>query len=157
MTKPKYSIWEAINIALALSSKAMELARVPGPAGRDGTDGKDGVDGRDGTDGKNGADGKDGADAILYDDWNEWQEDEGRVMVRAYYLKGEEVKVFRHTTRAMIWRGVFDSNRTYLPGDVATWKGSLWHCNKEVTGKIGSDHWSLAVKAGRDGKDGGQS
>lgn len=136
--KPKFTIWEAINLALALSAKAVEHAQQPGPAGKDGLNGKD------------------GADAVLYDDWNEWQEDEGRFMVRAYYLKGEKVKEFRHVTRAMIWRGVFDSNRTYLPGDVATWKGSLWHCNKEIAGKIGSDHWSLAVKAGRDGKDGGQ-
>lgn len=60
------------------------------------------------------------------------------------------------TIPAQIYRGVFKSGE-YEPGDVVTWGGSAWHC-EEVTsdkpGEVGSKGWTLAVKRGRDGKDG---
>lgn len=60
------------------------------------------------------------------------------------------------TIPAQIYRGVFRSGE-YEPGDVVTWGGSAWHC-EEVTsdkpGEVGSKGWTLAVKRGRDGKDG---
>lgn len=100
---------------------------------------------------------RDGADGIGFDDVQQEIEDEGRFIVQRWLKDGAVVREIRLQTKAAIWRGVYDANRTYLPGDLATWKGSVWHCNKEVAGKIGSESWSLAVKAGRDGKDGGQS
>lgn len=57
---------------------------------------------------------------------------------------------------AMIYRGVFAPGE-YQPGDTATWAGSLWHCDEPTTdkpGEVGSKGWRLAVKKGRDGKDG---
>lgn len=56
----------------------------------------------------------------------------------------------------MIYRGVF-SPGDYLPGDTVTWAGSLWHCDESTCdkpGESGSKGWRLAVKRGRDGKDG---
>ncbi len=56
----------------------------------------------------------------------------------------------------MIYRGVFAPG-DYLPGDTVTWAGSLWHCDEATSdkpGEIGSKGWRLAVKRGRDGKDG---
>lgn len=56
----------------------------------------------------------------------------------------------------MIYRGVF-SPGDYLPGDTVTWAGSLWHCEEPTSDKPGepaSKGWRLAVKRGRDGKDG---
>lgn len=56
----------------------------------------------------------------------------------------------------MIYRGVF-SPGDYLPGDTVTWAGSLWHCEDPTSDKPGetsSKGWRLAVKRGRDGKDG---
>src|SRR5262245_4795243 len=45
METPRYTIWEAVQVSLALGARALEeiraLARTPGPPGRDGKDGKD--------------------------------------------------------------------------------------------------------------------
>lgn len=56
----------------------------------------------------------------------------------------------------MIYRGVFQPG-AYAPGDTVTWAGSLWHCDESTAdkpGEVGSKGWRLAVKRGRDGKDG---
>lgn len=56
----------------------------------------------------------------------------------------------------MIYRGVFTAGE-YLPGDTVTWGGSLWHCDSATSdkpGEQGAKGWRLAVKRGRDGKDG---
>lgn len=56
----------------------------------------------------------------------------------------------------MIYRGVFSAG-DYAPGDTVTWGGSLWHCDESTSdkpGEQGSKGWRLAVKKGRDGKDG---
>lgn len=53
----------------------------------------------------------------------------------------------------MIYRGVFKDGDDYQCGDVATFGGSLWHCDKETKDKPGtSNSWTLAAKKGRDGK-----
>lgn len=57
---------------------------------------------------------------------------------------------------AQIYRGVFKAGE-YEPGDVVTWGGSAWHCEEATSdkpGEIASKGWTLAVKRGRDGKDG---
>lgn len=57
---------------------------------------------------------------------------------------------------AMIYRGVFTPG-SYDAGDTVTWAGSLWHCDDSTSdkpGEPGSKGWRLAVKRGRDGKDG---
>lgn len=100
---------------------------------------------------------KDGADGIGFDDVQQEIEDEGRFIVQRWLKDGVVVREIRLQTRNAIWRGVYTPTKTYLPGDLATWKGSVWHCNKEVTGKIGSEFWSLAVKKGRDAPEGGQA
>lgn len=56
----------------------------------------------------------------------------------------------------MIYRGVF-TPEAYAKGDTVTWGGSLWHCDEQTSdkpGEPGSKGWRLAVKKGRDGKDG---
>lgn len=115
------------------------------------------VIGKDGVDGAAGKDGKDGADGIGFDDVQQEIEDEGRFIVQRWLKDGVVVREIRLQTKSAIWRGVYAPTKTYLPGDLATWKGSVWHCNKEVTGKIGSEFWSLAVKKGRDAPEGGQA
>lgn len=148
------------NLVLTLTDGTQrELGVV---VGKDGVDGRDGIDGQagkngvdgangeKGIDGKDGLNGKDGADGVGFDDIEELIEDDGRFIVRRFTRNGIAVAEKRHQTKMPIWRGVFDAKRKYLPGDMATWKGSLWHCNAEIEGKIGSEHWSLAVKKGRD-------
>jgi len=54
------------------------------------------------------------------------------------------------------YRGVFREGDDYDLGDMVTWSGSVWHCNRATSDKPieGGDAWTLAVKRGRDGKDG---
>lgn len=56
-----------------------------------------------------------------------------------------------------IYRGVFREADEYEAGDMVTWGGSVWHCNKSGTEmKPGNNtpDWQLAVKRGNDGRDG---
>lgn len=60
------------------------------------------------------------------------------------------------TIPAMVYRGIFKAG-DFQPGDTVTWGGSLWHCDEPTSdkpGEPGSKGWRLAVKRGRDGKDG---
>lgn len=62
---------------------------------------------------------------------------------------------------SVIYRGVWKHDQEYARGDMATWDGSVWHCEADSTkDQPGtSPAWKLAVKRGvngRDGKDGSQ-
>ncbi len=57
----------------------------------------------------------------------------------------------------LIDRGVFSYDKAYTEGDVVTWAGSMWIAQKpsQKIAPGGSEGvWRLAVKHGRDGKDG---
>lgn len=58
----------------------------------------------------------------------------------------------------LTYQGVFVDGKSYELGDVTTWAGSTWHCNEATESKPGdgSKAWTLMVKRGRDGKDGGK-
>lgn len=67
--------------------------------------------------------------------------------------KASEITLRLPTTR---YRGVYRDGEGYDLGDMATWGGSVWHCNEATREQPGtSPAWTLAVKRGRDGKDGG--
>lgn len=95
----------------------------------------------------------DGKDGLGFDDFS--VEFDGERSFKWVFQRGSERKEFLFATNAMIYRGVF-TDGTYLPGDVVTWGGSLWHCNAETSVKpdSGSKDWTLCAKKGRDGKDG---
>jgi hypothetical protein len=51
--------------------------------------------------------------------------------------------------------GLWVEGYVYAPGNLVQWGGSLWHCNEHTKDKPGtSTAWTLAVKHGRDGKNG---
>ncbi len=107
-----------------------------------------------GHDGAKGADGKDGSDGFGWEDMEEFAEDDGRTLVRRY-SKGERVKEFRHRIGTPLDRGVFDASKTYSRGDGVTYGGAWWIAQEETGEQPGtSKAWRLAVKKGRDGKDG---
>lgn len=56
------------------------------------------------------------------------------------------------------YAGVYQDGKAYEPGECATWAGSLWHCNEATRTRPGDGAaaWTLVVKRGRDGKDGGR-
>jgi len=159
-------------------SAAVERAVSAIPVPRDGVDGKDGKDGvglagaiidRAGelvitltngetrnlgpVVGKDGAPGKDGADGVGFDDLEASYDGEKTVTLK--FTKGERVKEFAFTLPVVIDRGIYTEGKTYSAGDGATWGGSFWIAQKETTAKPGEGgDWRLAVKKGRDGRDG---
>lgn len=149
-----------------------------GDPGRDGNDGADGVslagalidrdgvlnltlsngevkalgrvEGRDGRDGK---DGERGSDGQAWDDMEIKRT--GLRTVELSFDHGDRRNTFEMDFPVPVYRGVFAEGEAYEPGDMATWAGSLWHCNEPTVEKPGdgSKAWTLAAKRGRDGKD----
>jgi hypothetical protein len=144
----------------------------PGPAGKDGVGLAGALIDRDGglvvtlTDGstrelgpvvgKDGAPGADGRDGLGFEEMSEELADDGRTIIRRY-VRGDVVKEFRHTFSVVLDRGVFKTGETYRAGDGVTWAGSYWIAQEDTSEKPdGGKGWRLAVKRGRDGKDGGR-
>ena len=155
----------------------------PGDAGKDGRDGNDGKDGSDGRGvkellidrdgqlvasmddgemktlgpviGKDGDPGKDGRDGFGFDDMDVAVLDDDRT-IELSFRRGEEEKAFTLKWPTVIDRGVYKAGESYQAGDAVTWGGSLWVAQKETDAKpdTADSGWRLAVKKGRDGKDG---
>lgn len=115
---------------------------------------KDGRDGQPGIPGRDGKDGADGMDGLGFEDITEDYEDDGRVLVRRFSRGGTIIKEFRHTTSSMIDRGVWRAGN-YSKGDSVSFRGSLFIAQEDTSDEPEtSKAWRLAVKRGRDGKDG---
>lgn len=100
--------------------------------------------------GKDGDPGKDGRDGFGFEDIDLLDTDEG-VILR--FMRSGDVKDFR--LPIIVDRGVYKEGQTYRPGDGVTWGGSYWICQEETTDKPDSGKgFRLAVKKGRDGRDG---
>jgi hypothetical protein len=152
-----------------------------GAPGQDGIDGKEGAIGEKGDRGRDGVGlagaliGRDGQllvtlsngdildlgpvsgkDGLGFEDMTEELADDGRTIIRRYQ-RGDQVKEFRHTFAIVLDRGIWKDG-TYQVGDGVTWGGSFWIAQKQTTLKPQTpeahDDWRLAVKKGRDGKDG---
>jgi len=100
----------------------------------------------DGRDGKNG-------ETFTLDDFDIEPIDERTI--KLCFEKGGERHSFELAFPVPVYRGVWREGATYARGDMVTWAGSCWHCDAETDGKPGdaADHWTLAVKAGRPGRD----
>ena len=100
-------------------------------------------------------DGKDGIDGLGFDDLTLDHDGIGNVSIR--FIRGEQVKEFSLRVPVFIDKGIFREENSYLKGDGVTCGGSFWISQQDgPEGKPGlSDGWRLAVKRGRDGKDGG--
>lgn len=155
-----------------------------GADGRDGADGKDGagiIDGfvrrdghliatlSDGTtrdfgevigkDGQDGEPGKDGKDGLGFDDMDVCVLGDDRT-IELSFRRGEDEKAFTLKWPTVIDRGVFKADREepYEPGDGVTWGGQFYICNEQTNDKPDLSKegkpWRLAVRKGRDGKNG---
>ena len=115
--------------------------------GKDGMDGKAGPAGKDGQDG---ADGKDGADGVGFDDFDLIEDERGLTL---RFQRGQTVKEFPLPLPTD--RGVW-VDREYRKGSGVTWAGSFWIAQRDTAAKpdTANSGWRLAVKRGRDGKDG---
>ena len=104
--------------------------------------------------GKDGVPGKDGADGLGFDDLE--VVDEGKDFTLRMQ-SGDHVKEWTlpKPTLADSYQGVWTDKASYKRGDAVTWGGSLWIAKSDTAAKPESDEsWRLAVKRGRDGKDG---
>ena len=142
---------EPVSEEQIIKAVASHIALNPPPAGRDGRDGLPGAKGADGINGKDGADGLDG---LGFDDMS--VEDDGDGTATLKFVRGDQVKEFAIHLPRVVDKGVFHPEKAYVKGDGVTWGGSFWIAQKDAPeGKPdGGDGWRLAVKRGRDGKDG---
>jgi hypothetical protein len=97
---------------------------------------------------------KDGRDALDLDDLSVEHDGDGNVTLR--FVRGELRKEFSIRLPRFKDCGVFREGVEHRAGDGVTWGGSFFIAQKDApAGKPGeSDDWRLAVKRGRDGKDG---
>ena len=98
-----------------------------------------------------GKDGKgiDGKDGLGFEDMS-FEEKDGRLY--AVFRRGDVVKEARLPTN--VYRGVWKADE-YLMGDSVTFGGSQWNAMQDTDEKPGEGKaWQLAVRKGRDGKDG---
>ncbi len=64
-------------------------------------------------------------------------------------------KTIELKTNIVLDAGVWKDGTAYSQGDGVTWAGSFWIAQADTGAKPGdSEDWRLAVKRGRDGKDG---
>lgn len=101
---------------------------------------------------------KDGVDGMSIEDLTVEDDGDGRVTFR--FARGEVSREF--TIRLPRFRdlGVYREGQAHQKGDGVTFGGSFWIAQKDdPPGKPGDPDsgWRLAVKKGRDGKDGGGS
>lgn len=111
------------------------------------------MDGRDGVNGKDGADGitmdVDDLQAVDYD---------GERTVTLKFKRGDREKSFPIKFANVLDRGVYDSAKTYEPGDGVSLNGCFWIAQADTNSRPGTvdgaKAWRLSVKAGRDGREG---
>lgn len=116
------------------------LAGTNGERGAPGERGADGLHGRDGAPGAPGAQGERGADGIAT-----LAELDARIEARFAEL---QMRTF-----ADVYQGVFETDKVYTRGLLATWGGSLWLSLNDTRSKPGEDgDWRLVVKRGADGR-----
>lgn len=127
---------------------------LPGERGEAGVPGAPGAPGSVGQKGETGARGDDGQDGLGFDDID--VAFDGDRTFSLAFVRGDRRKVFgSFSIPSLIDRGVYKDGQTYHKGDCVSWGGSLFIAQGETTGKPEqSPDWRLAVKRGRDGKDG---
>lgn len=150
----------------------------PGERGSDGAPGRDGIDGVSGEpgpigpQGEKGDPGRDGRDAsdlaviklliseqiersiaAVFKSLTVISPDDGRTLL--FSASAGEVRVEHEVkTGVLLDQGVWTS-RQYEKGDGVSWGGSVWFAQEATSEKPGEGKsWRLAVKRGRDGKDG---
>lgn len=102
------------------------------------------------------ADGKDGKDGLGFDDLT--VEFDGQRSLSLKFIRGDQVKTFDFTIPALIDKGYYRSEETYVKGDGVTFGGSYWAAKMDAPaskpGEGTADEWTLIARKGRDGKHG---
>jgi hypothetical protein len=101
---------------------------------------------------RDGEKGSDGLNGFNLEDFDVAKGADGRTFVLSFD-RGDTRHEYELTFPCPVYCGIFKEGEQYVPGDLATWGGELWHCDKETKAKPGTEDWTLAVKKGRNGKD----
>lgn len=140
-------------IAVLSDGRTKAIGNIAVKDGAPGADGTPGVDGKSGVDGKDGQDGTNGVDGLGFDDLSVVHDGERGFTFR--FARGEHVKEFTFALPVVIDRGVYSTEKDYAPGDGVSFGGSFWIAQNQTKDRPEtSKSWRLAVKRGRDGKDG---
>lgn len=124
---------------------------INGLDGARGLDGINGIDGRDGIDGAQGMAGAPGRDGFGFDDMSAELLEDGRTVVFKFQ-RGDDVKAFPMKFPVSIFRGAYDSERVYEPGDGVFWMGHSYSATREVVGVApegGDGAWTKLASAGQ--------
>lgn len=106
-----------------------------------------------GKDGTPGEDGKPGRDGFGFDDMT--LDYDGERTFTFLFQRGGHIEERRFVVPVVLDRGVYRPETDYAKGDAVTYGGSVWIAQSDTKAKPdGSSDWRLAVKKGRDGKDG---
>jgi len=99
-------------------------------------------------------DGKDGRDGFNVEDMTVHHDGDG--LVTFTFSRGELTKAFQIRLPRFMDQGVYKTGTTYRQGDGVTYDRAYWICQKDepVSGPAEGSDWRLAVRAGRDGKNG---
>lgn len=101
----------------------------------------------------NGKDGKDGRDGLGFDDLTVDFDGERTITLR--FQRGDVVREQSLILPIVLDRGVYKEGGAYAPGDGVTWAGCYWIAQRSTRAKPETDDsWRLAVRKGRDGKNG---
>ena len=100
-----------------------------------------------------GKDGDQGQDGIGFDDMT--LDYDGERTFTFLFQRGERVEERKFVVPVVLDRGVYRADTDYAKGDAVTYGGSVWIAQTDTKTKPdGSADWRLAVKKGRDGRDG---
>ena len=122
----------------------------PGEAGPAGERGDAGPAGDRGEKGDTGERGRDGLGLE-----NLHVEQDGR-NVTLILRAGEEEAEFNLYFPVPLYEGVYRPEQAYKSGDMVTYGGSVWHCDRDSkrAPNIANDEWTLCVKQGDKGRPG---
>ena len=106
---------------------------------------------KDGVDGLNG---RDGIDAMGFDDLSVVHDGRRGFIIK--FIAGDRTKEFEFAVPVVLDCGYFREGDSFEKGDGVTFGGSYWIAQATTQSKpeIGNPDWRLAVKKGRDGKEG---
>jgi hypothetical protein len=99
--------------------------------------------------------GRDGEPGMGFDDMT--VEFDGHRCLTFRFTRGEKTKEFKFALPSPVYKEVYRPEETYFLGDMVSFGGSIWSCMVPATTTKpgqGNPHWKLAVKHGRDGRDG---
>jgi hypothetical protein len=99
-------------------------------------------------------DGEDGVDGLGFDDFEPTFD--GRRTFTMRWSRADKVKEFAFKIPAVLEAGVYTHGKQYEQGDGVTCGGNYWIALVDTKARPGDNNsdWRLAVRKGRDGKDG---